>query len=287
MLQDALRKTARRLDTLEEGRATEGTRIGLTSALTLYVRFDGNDSNNGQTNDAAGAFSTIQAAVNFVRANYESDVYGITIQLQAGTWNVPATIVLGPHSIYGGVNIRGDAATPSNVIVNATTQGQWLFLPEYPGRGPWKLQGMRIQRGGAATDVNLVLARFGVIVELHNMEFGNAGSGAHIYAVEYALVAIRTSYAILGGGGYHLLANRFAMIEDVGAAINGTITNTPNFTGAFALADHGFINLPNVTYSAGALTVGVKQYEANNLGEVKGTFPGSVAGTTANNGIKT
>ena len=286
MLQDALRKTAGRLDTLEQGRATEGARIVLSADLTLYVRSDGNDANSGQTNDAAGAFATIQGAVDRVRSSYESDQFGITIQLQTGTWNVTSTITLGPHSISGGVNLRGDPTTPSNVIVAGVTEGMWIFLPQFQGRGPWKLQGMRLQRGGAATNVNEVLARWRANVELHNMEFGNAGGGVHIYAVEYAQVAIHTSYGIVGSAAYHLYADRNALIEDVGAAINGTITNTPTFS-IFALAVHGTIHLPNVTFSAGALTVGVKQYEANNLGEVKGTYPGSVAGTTSGNGIKT
>lgn len=258
-----------------------GGRKRLTGNLTLYVRSDGNDANDGRADTAARAFLTIAQAVKVAREDYESDTYGITLQVQAGTWNQSSSLILGPHNIYGGVTLRGDPTTPANCIIQGTTDGMWLILGQYAPRAGWQLDGFRIQRGGAATNVNLLLCRWFTLVHFRNVEFGNCGTGAQVYAVEHAIITVNGPYSIVGSGAYHAYSHRGGLIEGDGVTRTITITGSPTFT-IFALADEaGKIWTPNYTYSG---TVTAKQYESNNSARIKGTYPGGTGGTTANGG---
>jgi hypothetical protein len=86
----------------------------LGANLTLYVRPDGNDLNNGASNDPAHAFMTIQAAINYVAQSFAIAGRTVTIELGIpGTYqpynNTVQSIII--NSIPGSLIIRGD---PSN-----------------------------------------------------------------------------------------------------------------------------------------------------------------------------
>ncbi|WP_025692597.1 complement C1q domain-containing protein [Paenibacillus zanthoxyli] len=87
-----------------------------TADITYYVRTDGNDSNNGLSNTAGGAFKTIQKAVKSVPKHAD---HAVVINVAAGTYAEDVLIADYNGSteiyIYGGASLA-DAA---NFIVNS------------------------------------------------------------------------------------------------------------------------------------------------------------------------
>jgi hypothetical protein len=61
-------------------------RFRLTSDQTFYVRTDGSDSNNGQTDSAAGAFLTLTGAANYISKRVEPNGFRITVKIGAGSY---------------------------------------------------------------------------------------------------------------------------------------------------------------------------------------------------------
>lgn len=99
------------------GRTALSVREQLTAARTYYVRTDGNDSNNGLSDTAGGAFLTIQKAVD-VAATLDLGIFNCIIQVADGTYT--GAVVLKAFVGSGQVRIIGNEAAPANVIINAT-----------------------------------------------------------------------------------------------------------------------------------------------------------------------
>lgn len=86
----------------------------VTANVTLYVRTDGNDANNGSANNAGNAFLTIQAAYNYALQRLSFGGFTLTIQLgNTGTYS-------GPVTCAGGIvcTIKGDAAAQASYIIS-------------------------------------------------------------------------------------------------------------------------------------------------------------------------
>lgn len=100
--------------------------IKLTTDLTVFVRPDGNDLNNGSANDPAHAFQHIQAAIDYCHANFLLGTRQVTIQL-----GIPGTYVLanpdGPSiqifEMPGSYIIRGDPANNLAYVVKGPAGG--------------------------------------------------------------------------------------------------------------------------------------------------------------------
>lgn len=102
----------------------------LTASRTYYVRKDGNDSNNGLSDTAAGAFLTIQAAIDYVNGNLrlpgptvqayvdESGIVSITIKVADGVYAENVTC----KPVYAGtVKLIGNLADPSAVTIQGVS----------------------------------------------------------------------------------------------------------------------------------------------------------------------
>jgi hypothetical protein len=76
-----------------------------TADLTYYVRTDGNDSNVGTANTAAGAFKTIGKAISMIPQTIN---HNVTINVAAGTY--PEAVLIGGTSGKGYVNFVGTSA---------------------------------------------------------------------------------------------------------------------------------------------------------------------------------
>jgi hypothetical protein len=97
--------------------------IKLTADLTLYVRPDGNDSNDGSANDPAHAFKTPQAAIEFVKSSFLIAGRTVTVQLGvAGSYTGGIDV----RDLPGSLVIKGDANNRAGYVVlgkpNATEQ---------------------------------------------------------------------------------------------------------------------------------------------------------------------
>lgn len=110
----------------------------LSSNKTFYVRPDGNDNNDGSANTATKAFKTIQAAVNYVSANFNVVNYVATIQVSAGTYTERVALPK-YQSSTGNMRLYGDSKDTTIVIgcINSTASS-----------GTWNIQDFTVKSDG-------------------------------------------------------------------------------------------------------------------------------------------
>lgn len=186
---DALERRIRDIDS--QG---SGVREKLKAARTYYVRTDGNDANTGLVNTAAGAFLTIQRAINVVTQEIDPAGWGITIQIADGTYNVSALIALNPIFGSGTVTIVGNLTTPANVAINFTTSNSPGFYQSRRGMGSWYLRGMRLT--GTTGTANGAITAEGGHIFFDNIEF-NTGWLYHLIAQLGGTIYCLGNYAII------------------------------------------------------------------------------------------
>jgi hypothetical protein len=143
----------------------------LTADRTYYVRTDGSDLNLGLANTAAGAFQTLQKAVD---AAYDLDCggYKVTIQVAAGTYTAGVKIIGRLRNAYDSARrpfqIIGDIVTPANVAIVIPSANAVELFDAY-----LYLDGVSISTtsGGYGT-----LVRFHSTLETGKIRFGNVAS---------------------------------------------------------------------------------------------------------------
>jgi hypothetical protein len=106
----------------------------LTADLTIYVRPDGNDLNDGSANDPAHAFQTIQAAANYIANSFIIGGFKVTIQLGIpGTYpcalGVQIGLGLNAAWISGALIIAGDPANKSQYVIQGPPTGSTSKFP--------------------------------------------------------------------------------------------------------------------------------------------------------------
>jgi hypothetical protein len=249
----------------------------LTAGRTYYVRTDGNDSNNGLANTPAGAFLTIQHAVDVVCTAIDINSQIVTIQVVDGTYNYNAAVVLKDYVGIGPIWLQGNTTTPANVPLSVTGASAIIATS-----GNWVIKGFSITSTGANSDGISVdgLAR----VTYTQVNFGACGR-YHVFGSSGATVIGTGAYSISGGGYGHLGGGANTRIGLSSATV--TVTGTPAFT-TFALATFASTMEFYSTTFSGAATG--KRYEAT-LNAVIYTsagganfFPGDSAGTTTTGG---
>lgn len=250
----------------------------LTAARTYYVRTDGSDSNTGLVNSAGGAFLTIQKAVNTIQNSLDTNGFDVTIQVADGTHTSGAVFreKIGAGDVY----LTGNAATPANCVISTTSSDcLTAFRTGYAVNcGGFKLQTTtsgRCIRSGYFATVTLSGA----------MEFGSCASD-HVYCDNGGVVFVNANYSITGNAVQHLRSDSHGTINTGSRTI--TVSSSLTFT-YFALAQSsGVIYVGGTAYSNTTATG--TRYLADRLGLINWsgtavTFPGSVAGSTANGGI--
>ena len=247
----------------------------LAAARTYYVRTDGSDSNTGLTNNAGGAFLTIQKAVDVVSTTLDHGTYAITIQVADGTYTTGA--VLNQHMGSGMITIQGNTTTPANCLVAVTT-GR-CFTCAWPS---WTVAGFKLTTsgsGGSAIYATGNVSRLRVA----SIDFG-AALVAHMQVENAALVDI-ASCNISGGAQYHHYLGSGGRFSS--SVHTTTLTGTPAFSVAFHKCTIGSTaNANNITYS-GAATGTRYATDLNSVTMCGGSatfFPGNVAGSTATGG---
>lgn len=247
----------------------------LTGSLTVYVRPDGNDSNDGLANTPAGAFGTINGAIAAVRQRYAVSGYTVTIQMGTpGTYG-PAYFERTSGMIF---NIRGNFGSPDGYII----AGGSSFCVGAVGGANVDVLGVRFTGTGRALEISS-----GSTCTYGRCTF--ASTGTHIYTT-YGGIAIATdSYTIAAGGVAHLFAGPggHVIVQNLGSNWV-TLNGTPAFSAAFVATSGGFVAGDGSIFSGAATG---KRYSAD-LGGIISTagaganfFPGSIAGTTSSGGV--
>lgn len=253
------------------------TRIKLAANLTLYVSATGNDT-TGDGLTAGTAFATVQKASNVLQNNYDLGGYQVTIQLLDGTYTSGLTVngyFVGAKGLDA-VTIKGNATTPSNVLVN--TAGN-CFTANWAAQ--FIVKDLRVKStswaGLSATNYSNI--------GFSNLVFDTCGQ-AHISAIGAKIQALG-NYSIVGGGGCHILEDQGGNIYLSGTTV--TISGTPAFSQAFAtLSNLSFAYATGMTFSGTGAT-GIRYNVTSNSvlntgGGGVSYLPGSIAGSYASGG---
>lgn len=279
----ALNVTAAVIQQLQTGvdaAAASGGREMLTANRTYYVRTDGNDSNTGLVNSAAGAFLTIQKAIDAAAA-LDCSIYNITIQLGAGTYVVTSIINLKSIIGSGTVTIIGDESTPGNVIIDG--QGiVSLFSAVAVSYTTYKLKGFKLYSSTSNCTFGIRSSK-GSNVEFQNLDFGT-GINQQLRADDGGAISCTGSYSISGGADNHV-AGVGGLIRIQAFTI--TINGTPAFSTAFVTLSYLTMAIMNGITFVGSATG--KRYEVtmNGIclcGGSANYFPGNSAGSTSTGG---
>lgn len=119
------------------------------------------------------------------------------------------------------------------------------------------------------------------------MEFGSAASDHMQANLSGTIVNFGSStYTISRSAGSHMRAQSLGAIENAGNTV--TLTGTPAFSDAFAVADNGVVSASGNTWSGSATG---KRYSARNIGRISSGgagetyFPGNAAGERLRGGV--
>ena len=239
----------------------------LTAARTYYVATTGSDANNGLS--AGSPFATIGKAASVITDALDLGGQTVTIQLADGTYASGLSLT-GSWSGGGSVVLKGNAATPGNVVVN----GSFGVLVTAPLAGTLTVQDLKLVNGA----MGIYHAAPGLI-RFTNVNFGACGQFHMQTDAPGAKLEATGNYAISGGALCHWLANGQGMILCAGKTV--TLTGTPAFGIVFAYATRlsqiqGFAN----TY-AGTATGTRYLVDGNSLLFTNGGGPTALPGNTA------
>ncbi len=255
--------------------ASTGLREKLSANRTYYVRTDGSDSNTGLVDSAAGAFLTIQKAVDTIANTLDIAGYTVTIQVRDGTYTgaVKLKNVVG-FAAAGNLVIQGNNSTPANVIISISNTD--CFTADGIS-SVWDIKDMKLT---TATGWYACLYTLnGATIRFGNINFGSCSS-MHVYARNGRIQCL-SNYTISGGGHCHWLANNNGFLFVQGFTI--TLTGTPAFN-TFAIAQQlGMALVNNNTYS-GSATGARYLADTNSIIRSGATLPGDADGSTATGG---
>lgn len=253
--------------------AIAGGREILTAARTYYVRTDGDDGNNGLSDNAGGAFATIQKAIDTACA-LDMSIHNVTIRIADGTYATSQT--LKTYLGSGSISIEGNTSMPQNVVINAPGSA---FAGTFYGR--YAISGMKISAGA-----------YGLFTGNGNIDYGTVDFGTcviHVCSTGGKITGF-SDYTISGNAGRHVLASGPGSVIRL-SSITITLSGTLAFGNAFAHAEELAEIRPTGLTFIGTATG--KRYIAERLaliqtnGQSTTWLPGNVAGTEAQSGIYT
>jgi hypothetical protein len=260
------------------GRTALSVREQLTADRTYFVRTDGSDANTGLANTAAAAFLTIQKAIDTAAA-LDLDVFNVTIRC-TGAFTTGATL----KSLVGSglVHIRGDASNLTGFVLS-TTNSDCFSMGAGGYAGTYELSFMRLQTASSGVAVRGFGGGGSVIYG--NIDFGPCANG-HLLAAAGQSFRVSGPITISGSTSAHIFAAAGGAINEANQTI--TITGSPNFSSAFAVASRaGSIAIASNTYVGGATGA---RYRADLNGAIftggagETYLPGSSAGVLTTGG---
>jgi hypothetical protein len=250
----------------------------LTDLLTLYVRTDGNDANDGYSDSAGTALRNIQTAINRAIA-WDNNGYDIIIQIGNGTYT--ENITLKSFVGSGRIILQGNISNAASVslVTTGTTAVGGINAVNVTGTYiiTWmKLKctsGACIRLSGGATFVqcnDLQIDPSTYIFQVTDMATLNVIGDFRINAGTYGMC-----YVVLGG---------YLRATSILITFNGAVTMSSQFI-QVGRTSQALIN--GHTFSG---TFTGKRYDVYSNGVLEGTlgnvnyFPGTVAGTVASGG---
>lgn len=263
-------------------RSGGGWREALAANRTYYVRTDGNDANTGLVDSAAGAFLTVQKALDTIQKTLDLNGFVATVQLADGTYTVGAQVIgiavgqIGPQSIV----IQGNNASPGNVVISVT--GNSAITGAVGAQFTVKDLELRTITSGQA----LFIQDPGAVVLFSNIRFGVCAGVAHMLAQRGAGIIAIGNYAITGAAARHIYVESSGVIDLRGRTV--TITGTPAFTIFAHALDVATLYCGGMTFSGSATGT---RYSAttnaliNTNGGGANYLPGNAAGSTATGGL--
>lgn len=261
--------------------ASGGPRETLSGNRTYYVRPDGSDSNPGLVNSPAGAFLTIQKAIN-VACALDLSIYAVAIQVADGTYS-PPSVVLKPYVGAGPITLVGNISTPANCMISTTG----IAIDAVSNScGTWRVSGFKL----TSSVGDGIYAAFGSNVYFSNIDFGSVAAGAAQVTVSgNGVVTAASDYRISGGGARHVQCEAGGRCFLAGRAV--TLSGTPAFSAFMTAARGASIDARLMTFSGAA--TGARYVVATNAVIDTGSsgsptyFPGSSAGVTDATGAYT
>ena len=258
----------------QTGAVVLNIREKLTADRTYYVRTDGSDSNDGQSNSSGGAFLTLARAEQALRL-LDLAGYTATVQIVDGTYTAGVTIT-GPY-VGGNVIWKGNSATPANVLVNTTSD---CFIVQDGAVTTVKDMELRSSSGYA-----LRAQRGAAVVKYGNLRFGACGTG-HLLVTDIASAVCESNYTISGSTNYHMYLGALSVLRVQSTTV--TLSGTPNFASDFVRAEQGAVALITANTFSGSATG--RRYNAAQNGIVMSGgagatyLPGNTSGTTSTGG---
>lgn len=269
--------------------AVLGLPAQLAANRTYYVRKNGNDSNTGLTDDAAGAFLTAGRAFNAIYESTDSRTFSNSIIVRSGTYSEGINLTGLPANSGSRTALRypifliGDTATPSNVVID----GGGSHCVFVSGGARLDIHGFKLAPANPASNAYCISTiDAGTQVNYGNLNFG-ATNVDHVTSTGGSVVLFDANYTISGGALNHWHATEGGMIKSTGNPITITLTGTPNFPGQFAGCAWSNIFCPSITF-VGAATG--RRFLTHHGGAIrtgtdnKNYLPGSIPGIQAAGG---
>jgi hypothetical protein len=243
----------------------------LTAARTYYVRPDGSDANTGLADTAAGAFLTLQKAIDTVAA-LDIGTNAVTIRLADGTYTSGA-VVTGAWSGSGTVTLLGDTSAPGNVIVSTTASNGIMVR----SGARLTISGLELRTSGGG---NCIYANSGSTVTVGAAVRFGACAAYHMYAEATGVIQAMSAYTIAGNAFSHVGVFTAGVVQVIGNTI--TISAGVTFSGQYAYTDRGgMLEHYNNTFSGTATGVRYTALRGGGMfvnGAASTYFPGSAAG---------
>jgi hypothetical protein len=252
----------------------------LSASRTYYVRTTGSDANDGLTNNAGGAFLTLQRALD-VLSTLDINNQTVFIQLSDGTYASSGSN-LGPlvgTTSPSNVIIQGNVANSSAVILAASGANTNAFGCI---GGQATIQFVKVTSSGTSGR-GLTCNRGSM--NYNNIDFG-ACLGYHVLGSSLSVINQTDDSKITGDAAYHILMQSGSSWSNT-MAITTAATGTRTFTAFVFASTTGIISHFSSTWTG---TYVGQRYTASLNGVVNSSggganyFPGNSAGSVFTGG---
>lgn len=259
-------------------------RTELSSDLTLFVRSDGNDTNDGLSDNSGGALRYPQTAIDRLCNAYDACGKKAKIKLGAGPWTQPL-------KLYPVLGIKPGGWATSELLLegNLTTPALLEVTGDHCIVGvacntQWRVQGLRLST--LTSGKVAVISDLGTNIALGKNEFGPC-AGIHTQALNRSSIEWVADYAIDGDApsGWHWYADQLS--QHIFQTLTVTLLNTPSLAGFAAALGGSKIPFGAVTFSGPA--AGYRYFVfskglIDSAGRGANALPGSMAGIDGGQG---